>query len=97
VLLLDGNVGIGGDPVTLLRRCRELVRTGGRVIAEVAAPGVATRSLTVRVEEGSHTGPWFSWAVVGVDGWTSVAGEAGLCPDGFDTAGHRWFGRAVRP
>jgi SAM-dependent methyltransferase len=96
-LLLDGNVGIGGDPAALLRRCRGLVRAGGQVIAEVASPGVATRSLTVRVEAGRHVGPWFAWAVVGVDGWASVAGEAGLRPDGFDTAGHRWFGRAVRP
>lgn len=96
-LLLDGNVGIGGDPLTLLRRCRDLVRAGGHVIAEVAPPGIATRPLTVRVEEGPHAGPWFAWAVVGVDGWASVAGEAGLRPDAFDTAGSRWFGRAVRP
>ncbi len=27
-LLADGNVGIGGDPVALLRRCRALVRAG---------------------------------------------------------------------
>lgn len=95
-LLLDGNVGIGGDPVALLRRCRELVRPGGHVIAEVAAPGVPTSELTVRVESGDDTGPWFSWAVVGVDGWAGVVGAAGLRPDGFDTAGERWFGRAVR-
>jgi SAM-dependent methyltransferase len=95
-LLLDGNVGIGGDPVTLLRRCRELVRPGGQVIAEVAAPGMPTSELTVRVESGDHTGPWFAWAVVGVDGWAQVVGAAGLRPDGFDTAGGRWFGRAVR-
>lgn len=96
-LLLDGNVGIGGDPVQLLRRCRELVRPGGHVLAEVLSPGTPTRPLTVRVESGSHTGPWFDWAVVGIDGWASVATTAGLRPDGFDTAGHRWFGRAVRP
>lgn len=96
-LLLDGNVGIGGDPLTLLRRCRDLVRPGGHVIAEVAAPGIASQPLTVRVEAGSHAGPWFAWAVVGVDGWSSVAEEAGLRADGFDTAGSRWFGRAVRP
>ncbi len=96
-LLLDGNVGIGGDPVLLLRRCRALVRPGGLVMAEVAAPGEATSPLTVRVETGAHTGPWFAWAVVGVDGWAAVATAAGLRPDGFDTAGHRWFGRALRP
>jgi SAM-dependent methyltransferase len=96
-LLLDGNVGIGGDPVRLLRRCRELVRPGGFVLAEVAPPGTATQPLTVRVETGGHTGPWFAWAVVGLDGWAEIALGAGLLPDGFDTAGPRWFGRAVRP
>ena len=38
-LLADGNVGIGGDPVALLRRLREVLDPRGRVVAEVAAPG----------------------------------------------------------
>lgn len=97
VLLLDGNVGIGGDPLALLRRCRELVRPGGHVLAEVATPGTPTQPLTVRVESAAHAGPWFAWAVVGVDGWANLAAEAGLAPSGFETAGHRWFGTAVRP
>ncbi len=96
VLLLDGNVGIGGDPVTLLRRCRELLRPGGHLIAEVGAPGKPTGPLTVRVEAGAHAGPWFAWAVVGVDGWPAIVAEAGLTPTGVEMAGHRWFGRAVR-
>lgn len=96
-LLLDGNIGIGGDPALLLRRCHELVRSGGLVLAEVAAPGTPTESMTVRVEVPGDAGPWFAWAVVGVDGWTALTTEAGLRPDGFATAGARWFGRAVRP
>ena len=39
-LLADGNVGIGGDPVALLRRLRRLLLPGGRVVVEVAPPGV---------------------------------------------------------
>lgn len=96
-LLLDGNVGIGGDPVALLRRCRDLLRVGGHVIAEVGAPGAPSAPVTVRIETGEHAGPWFAWAVVGVDGWHGVVEAAGLVPDGFEIAGHRWFGRAVRP
>lgn len=96
-LLLDGNVGIGGDPVALLRRCGELLRPGGQVIAEVAEPGVGSAPLVVRIESGERAGPWFSWAIVGVDGWAAAAHAAGLTPDGFDTAGGRWFGRAMRP
>ena len=33
-LLLDGNIGIGGDPTLLLARCAELVRPGGLVCVE---------------------------------------------------------------
>jgi hypothetical protein len=36
VLLADGNIGIGGDPVVLLRRAGELLRPGG--LALVPAP-----------------------------------------------------------
>ena len=96
-LLLDGNIGIGGDPVRLLRRCRDLVRPGGHVLAEVAPPGAATQRLTVRIEAGARTGPWFAWAVVGADGWGAAAAQGGLRPDGVDAVGGRWFGRAVRP
>ena len=39
VLLLDGNVGIGGDPVALLARAAWLLRPGGVVVAEVDPPG----------------------------------------------------------
>lgn len=95
-LLLDGNVGIGGDPLTLLERCAELVCPGGVVVAEVAPPGSSSSPLTVRVEAGDRCGPWFEWAVVGADDWPAIAGAAGLRPDGFHTSGARWFGRAAR-
>ena len=35
VLLMDGNIGIGGAPEALLRRCAELVRPEGLVLVEV--------------------------------------------------------------
>ncbi|MFC0624000.1 DUF2064 domain-containing protein [Kribbella deserti] len=35
VLLMDGNIGIGGAPGELLRRCAELVRPEGLVLVEV--------------------------------------------------------------
>jgi SAM-dependent methyltransferase len=97
-LLLDGNVGIGGDPVALLRRCAELVHPGGGVVlAELAAPGSDTTALQVRVEHGDAAGPWFPWARVGADAWPALVAGAGLHPDGFEQAGPRWFGRARRP
>ena len=39
VLLLDGNVGIGGDPERLLARVAELLTPGGEAIVEVEPPG----------------------------------------------------------
>ena len=38
-LLLDGNIGIGGEPATLLGRARELLVPGGAVLAELDPPG----------------------------------------------------------
>ena len=47
-LLADGNVGIGGDPVALLLRAGELVAADGRVVVELAPPGVRPRTEWAR-------------------------------------------------
>ena len=96
VLLLDGNVGIGGDPVTLLTRAAGLVRPGGLVVAEVEPPGAASRALTVRVESAGGAGPWFPWARVSADGFGDLAARAGLRAEDAREAAGRWFVRAVR-
>ena len=56
VLLADGNIGIGGDPVSLLARCRDLITTSGRVLLELDPPGTGMRSDRVRLERGSQRG-----------------------------------------
>ncbi|QJS08667.1 class I SAM-dependent methyltransferase [Streptomyces argyrophyllae] len=55
VLLMDGNVGIGGDPRALLDRVARLLRPGGLLIAETAAVDVDERS-EVRVVDGTGMG-----------------------------------------
>jgi SAM-dependent methyltransferase len=91
-LLFDGNIGIGGDPVTLLRRCRELVVPGGRVVAEVDPPGRGLRSLTAWLERDGRRSPRFGWAVVGADAIAQVARFAGLHVRAMVvTATGRWF------
>jgi SAM-dependent methyltransferase len=97
VLLLDGNIGIGGDPLALLERACGLVRPGGHVVVEVEPPGVPTRPMTARLESARGVSPWFAWARVGTDGFDLLAAAAGLQLTGLDIGGGRWFGRAVRP
>jgi SAM-dependent methyltransferase len=81
VLLADGNIGIGGDPKRLLRRCRELLAHDGTVIVEVEPPAggrAGWRPYRARLERGRSLGPWFSWAVVGADAIADLARAAGL-------------------
>lgn len=77
-LLLDGNLGIGADPVTLLRRTAALVRTGGTVLVEARPPGVDPRPRLVRLECDGVAGPAFPWVEVGIDDVPSLAAAAGL-------------------
>jgi hypothetical protein len=76
-LLLDGNIGIGGDPVALLARLAELVHPEGRVHAELAPDGSDDSVRVVRAEHAGSPGPWFRWAVVTPRGLETVARRAG--------------------
>jgi SAM-dependent methyltransferase len=96
-LLLDGNVGIGGDPPALLRRLAALVRHGGRVLVEVEPPGTPASVEDWRVESGSQAGPWFPWAVVGVEDVDLVASASGLRAVERWSVGRRWFAQLERP
>lgn len=77
-ILLDGNIGIGGDPSRLLRRAARLVEPGGTVIVEVetCVPGVQREA--VRVHATSGTSVWFPWARVGFGSLDELARSAGL-------------------
>ena len=97
ILLLDGNLGIGGDPVALLDRCVALLRPGGRVLAEVAPPGTRSSLHEARLELDGHLGPWFSWATVAVDDITACSRASGLAPAAVWEDGGRWFVRLERP
>ena len=43
IVLFDGNIGIGGDPVVLLARVADLFAPDGVVLVEVDPPGVPSR------------------------------------------------------
>jgi len=69
-LLMDGNIGIGGDPVRLLGRARALLRTGGQLLVEVhPGPDVDRRGHVRFVPHG----PLFPWAEVG---WPALRRDA---------------------
>lgn len=79
LLLLDGNVGIGGDPGLLLRRCVQLLADGGNVLAEVHPHGALDAAFEAVLADarGNSSDP-FPWAEVGADGLRAHAAEAGL-------------------
>ncbi|WP_051516106.1 class I SAM-dependent methyltransferase [Candidatus Blastococcus massiliensis] len=95
VLLADGNIGIGGDPVALLTRCRELVAVTGRVLAELDPPGTGIRAGRVRLERGTQRGTWFPWAHVGIDAVAEPARAAGLRVQATWERGGRCFASLV--
>jgi len=78
VLLADGNVGLGGDPLRVLRRSAELLGRGGRCLAEFDPVATGIRSGWVRLESSRTIGPWFQWASVGIDCVAGLAEEAGF-------------------
>ncbi|KOY55016.1 MULTISPECIES: class I SAM-dependent methyltransferase [unclassified Streptomyces] len=77
VLLIDGNIGIGGDPGALLRRAAQLAAPGGSLLVEVATVDVDER-VDVRVDDGhGGRGAPFPWARLGTRALRVEAADAG--------------------
>ncbi|WP_020387467.1 DUF2064 domain-containing protein [Kribbella catacumbae] len=66
VLLMDGNIGIGGAPELLLKRCAELVRPDGLVLVEVDPDDDLddTAPIILHGDSGRRSKP-LPWARVG--------------------------------
>ena len=92
LLLADGNIGIGGDPVALLRRCRDLIAGDGRLHVELSRPG--TRSWAgaalLHDEAGNH-GASFGWAQVAADHVAALAAASAWQVHAEWTEANRWF------
>ncbi|MCI4066380.1 class I SAM-dependent methyltransferase [Micromonospora sp. R77] len=97
VVLLDGNIGIGGDPVALLARCRGLLRPAGTVLVEVDPPGAGAWQGLAHVVSGRVRGPLFRWARLDAGAVPDAATSAGLTVREVFRAGRRWFAELVRP
>ncbi|MEU0598445.1 methyltransferase domain-containing protein [Streptomyces sp. NPDC006393] len=93
-LLMDGNVGIGGDPRVLLRRLARLLRPGGLLIAEVAPVDVDERvevQVVHQADVAVGAGELFPWARVGARALLQHAGRVGWRAVDQWTAGGRCF------
>ena len=77
-LLVDGNVGIGGDVIAVLRRCIELVRPGGLVICETDPQADRDdRDQLVLSGDGVRSVP-LPWARIGAAALGAIAASLGL-------------------
>jgi hypothetical protein len=93
VLLADGNIGIGGNPLRLLRHCTRLLTPGGDILVELDPPGAGSWHGPVTLHHrGVHSRP-FPWAAVAADDLAALADRAALTLLESWTEAHRWFAR----
>jgi SAM-dependent methyltransferase len=93
-LLMDGNIGIGGDPGALLERLRTLIRPRlGELIVETEVDDVDVR-YRVRFGEsavGARCGDEFGWARIGAEALTALAIPLGYAARHVWSSGGRRF------
>ena len=92
-LLMDGNIGIGGDPGALLERLRTLIRPrSGELIVETEADDVDVR-YRVRFGGvgGGGGGDEFGWARIGSESLLALAAPLGYVARQVWTADGRRF------
>lgn len=77
VLLIDGNIGIDGDPVKVLRRATELVAADGEILVETVSRRGPTGPFRFADGAGLHE-PTFGWSVVTDAALADLAALAGL-------------------
>lgn len=77
-LLLDGNIGIGGNVGRLLRRCRQLIAPRGTLLVEVDPDdGIDAAYLALLEDRDGNRSEPFAWARTGRQGLAARAAEAG--------------------
>lgn len=92
VLLMDGNIGIGGDPRALLERCRALLAPGGVLTVEVDAdPDLDECAVYTVVAEDGLESDVFPWARIGSVAFVRLALECGFIAAAAWAAGDRRF------
>ena len=97
VLLVDGNVGIGGDVTRLLTRCTELLSPDGELVIELHFDPTRDHRYMGRLVDihGAYSES-FPWAEVGLSGVSRRATDAGLELRHAWSAGSRRFCRLTK-
>lgn len=90
-LLMDSNLGIGGDAVALLRRCRELVAPGGLIICEVDPDPERHEVQQVVLRTDDTSSLPMAWARVGAAALMRLAARLDLILQEEWIAGDRAF------
>lgn len=78
VLLIDGNIGIGGDPTALLHRCAQLLCRPGLLLVEVEPTQVDERYLAQLVDGRGRRSAPFRWAQLGARALIKHAERVGV-------------------
>ena len=88
-LLVDGNIGIGGDPSSLLERCAELIAPTGVIVVEVHDDPLRDHMYDgTIVDIRGHQSDAFPWAEIGEIALARRAERIGLRLDqSWDTDG----------
>ncbi len=78
-LLVDGNVGIGGDIPSLLARCRELLAETGEIVVELHPDASHEEHFFAEVVDGyGNRSDSFPWAEIGLDRLSLMLDGLGL-------------------
>jgi len=79
LLLVDGNIGIGGDAQAMMLRCATLLAVGGILVIEVSADPDHDLSYQGTLEDAEgHRSDSFPWAEIGARALQPHAEVAGL-------------------
>ncbi|PXA70145.1 class I SAM-dependent methyltransferase [Cryobacterium arcticum] len=96
-LLLDGNIGIGGDAGALLARCAELLADDGVLLVEVSPHPERDHAFEGTLEDTQgRRSDVFPWAEIGIVPLRARASAAGLRVAQDWRRDGRWFARLVR-